>query len=108
RPYLTGATAMAVPLFQGSGTRFKILEGFAAGLPVISTGKGAAGLEAEDGVHLVLAETTEEFAAAALGLAQHPERGRELARRAKTYAAERFSWDAITPRMRDAIAALEA
>jgi glycosyltransferase involved in cell wall biosynthesis len=108
RPYLADATAMAVPLFQGSGTRFKILEGFAAGLPVISTGKGAAGLGTEDGVHLVLAETADEFATAALGLAQHPDRGRELARRAKAYTAERLSWDAIAPRMRDAIAALEA
>ena len=107
RPYLTAATVMAVPLFQGSGTRFKILEGFAAGLPVISTGKGAAGLEVEDGVHLVIAESADDFAAAALGLAQHPDRGRALARAAKAHAAERFSWDALAPRMRDAVAALE-
>jgi glycosyltransferase involved in cell wall biosynthesis len=108
RPYLAAATAMAVPLFQGSGTRFKILEGFAAGLPVISTRKGAEGLTAREGEHLILAETADDFADAALGLAREPERAGDLARRARSYAVERHSWTAIAPRVREAIAALEA
>jgi len=64
RPYLAAATAMVVPLFQGGGTRLKILEAFAARLPVISTAKGAEGLAVEDGKHLLLAETAADFVAA--------------------------------------------
>jgi len=108
RPYLADAAAMVVPLFQGSGTRFKILEGFAAGLPVISTAKGAAGLGVRDGVHLILGETPDDFVDAAIMLMRDPGRANALARRARAYAVECFSWQAIVPRVRDAIAGLEA
>src|SRR5262249_3505888 len=46
RPYLRQASVMAVPLDAGGGTRLKILEAFAAGLPVVSTAVGAEGIEA--------------------------------------------------------------
>src|SRR5207244_385877 len=39
-PHLARATAMPVPLVEGSGTRFKVLEAFAAGVPVVSSAKG--------------------------------------------------------------------
>jgi glycosyltransferase involved in cell wall biosynthesis len=61
RPYLAAASVMVVPLFQGGGTRFKILEAFAAQVPVISTAKGAEGLTVQDGIHLMFAETADEF-----------------------------------------------
>ncbi len=61
RPYLAAASAMVVPLFQGGGTRFKILEGFGSKVPVISTTKGAEGLSVQDGIHLMFAETADEF-----------------------------------------------
>jgi glycosyltransferase involved in cell wall biosynthesis len=61
RPYLSAASTMVVPLFQGSGTRFKILEAWAARVPVISTAKGAEGLDVENERHLLFAETASEF-----------------------------------------------
>lgn len=64
RPYYSRALAAVVPLRVGSGTRLKILEAMAAGVPVISTRLGAEGLEVADGQHLLLADTPEEFAAA--------------------------------------------
>ena len=64
RAYLAAAFAMVVPLLQGGGTRFKILEAFAANLPVISTAKGAEGLAVQDETHLLIAETVDEFIAA--------------------------------------------
>lgn len=61
RPYLSAASAMVVPLFQGSGTRFKILEGWATRVPVISTAKGAEGLDVENERHVLFAESASEF-----------------------------------------------
>ncbi len=63
RPHLAQAHVLAVPLEAGGGSRLKILEAFAAGLPVVSTAVGAEGIDAEDGRHLLLAERP-EFAAA--------------------------------------------
>ncbi len=53
-----------VPLLAGSGTRLKILEAWAAGLPVVSTSIGAEGLGAVDGEHLLIADDAAAFAAA--------------------------------------------
>lgn len=55
---------MVVPLTSGGGSRFKILEAFAARVPVVSTAKGSEGLDVRDGVHLILAEERDEFVAA--------------------------------------------
>ncbi len=55
---------MVVPLLAGSGIRVKIIEGMALGKVVITTSVGAQGLEVENGKHLFIANTPEEFAAA--------------------------------------------
>lgn len=63
-PELAQASVAAVPIRFGSGTRVKILEAFAFGVPVVSTALGAEGLDAKHGEHLILADTAEEFAGA--------------------------------------------
>lgn len=103
RPFLADATVMPVALFQGSGTRFKVLEAFAARLPVVSTSKGAEGLGARDGEHLLVAETAGAFVEAVLALWRDRPYADRLAARAWTLTTERFSWDAVGPRIRAAI-----
>jgi polysaccharide biosynthesis protein PslH len=106
RPYLTAATVMAVPLLQGGGTRLKILEAFAVGLPVISTAKGAEGLGASHGTHLLIAETADEFVAAVLALRRDAELAGRLTAHARKLVTDEFSWDAIGDRIERAVAAL--
>jgi glycosyltransferase involved in cell wall biosynthesis len=60
-PYLARAHIAAVPLTTGGGTRLKILEAMAAGVPVVATPLAAEGLALLDGVHIRLAETDEDF-----------------------------------------------
>lgn len=55
---------MVVPLFSGSGTRVKILEGMALGKVVITTTQGLEGIPAEHGKHILIADTKEDFAKA--------------------------------------------
>ncbi len=66
--YLARASVVVVPVRFGSGTRIKILESFAHRVPVVSTSLGAEGLDVEDGVHLLLADDPEKFAAATVRL----------------------------------------
>jgi polysaccharide biosynthesis protein PslH len=63
RPHLAHCAVMAVPLRIGGGTRLKILEGLAAGLPMVSTQVGAEGIDIIDGTHLDLADDPVTFAA---------------------------------------------
>jgi glycosyltransferase involved in cell wall biosynthesis len=56
RRFLSAADAVIVPLSIGGGTRLKILESFAARVPVISSTKGAEGINCQDGHHILIAE----------------------------------------------------
>ncbi|MDB5041812.1 MAG: glycosyltransferase [Candidatus Eremiobacteraeota bacterium] len=91
RPYLRLADACAVPLTEGGGTRLKILEAFAAQIPVISTTKGAEGLGVEDGVQLIIADDDDRFAAAAAAIFRNPIPALERASRAYAFVCERYS-----------------
>jgi glycosyltransferase involved in cell wall biosynthesis len=71
-PLYADAAVAVVPIRAGGGSRIKILEAFAHGVPVVSTSAGAAGLEAIDGRHLLIADGPEDFAAAALRLRRDP------------------------------------
>jgi polysaccharide biosynthesis protein PslH len=61
RPYYAQSVAAIVPLGTGGGTRLKILEAMAAGVPVISTAIGAEGLDLTPGEDILLAETELEW-----------------------------------------------
>lgn len=95
RPYLAAATAMVVPLFQGGGTRFKILEAFAARVPVVSTAKGAEGLAVEDGKHLLLAETVDAFIGALQRLWSDQQLAAQLAANGLELVREFYSFPAV-------------
>jgi glycosyltransferase involved in cell wall biosynthesis len=93
-PYLQHASIMLVPLWEGGGTRFKIIEAFAANLPVVSTAKGAEGLGAEPGKHFLLAEEPDEFLLAIGEMLSDQDRRRRLVQSAGELV-ERFSWNAV-------------
>jgi hypothetical protein len=61
-PYLHRARAAIVPVLEGGGTRLKIVEAWAAGVPVVSTPLGAQGLGCVDGVDVLLAADASAFA----------------------------------------------
>ena len=61
RPYRNRARVMVSPVRLGSGLRTKVLEAMAAGLPVVSTSLGMAGIEAQTGVNCLVADTPELF-----------------------------------------------
>jgi glycosyltransferase involved in cell wall biosynthesis len=84
-----------VPLRRGGGTRLKILEAMALGTPVVSTRKGAEGLEVVDGEHLLIADEPEAFARAVLELLDRPDRARTIAANARALVADRYTWPRI-------------
>jgi glycosyltransferase involved in cell wall biosynthesis len=85
----------------GSGTRLKILEAMAAGVPVVSTSLGAEGLEAADGVHLLTGDSRREFTSALIRLIQDRALAAALANAGLTLVAERYDWSIIGQRLYD-------
>lgn len=67
-PYYEQAHVFVVPMFEGSGTRLKIIEAAAFGRPVVSTRVGAEGLPLLPGEHFLQADDAEAFASAVVQL----------------------------------------
>lgn len=93
-PYLSAAHVSPVPLEAGGGTRLKILEAFAAGLPVVSTPVGCEGLCVTSDEHLLVRERG-VFAEALVELLANPAQGEALASRSRDLVHRLYDWDAI-------------
>lgn len=92
RPYYREALASVVPLNVGGGSRLKIYETMAAGVPVVSTRLGAEGVDARDGESIILAETADEFCRALRDLDDAGRRWREMAAAGQRLVSERYDW----------------
>jgi polysaccharide biosynthesis protein PslH len=101
-PYFRGAHVLAVPLEAGGGTRLKILEAFAAGLPVVSTPVGCEGIDGVHERHLLVADRP-QFADAIVRSLLDPAAAGERASRAQQLAEECYDWSAVGRRAVDAV-----
>ena len=95
REELMRARVFVCPIRYGSGTRLKLFEAFAAGLPVVSTRLGAEGIDCVDGEHLLIADTPEEQAAAITRLLSDDGLARSLGAAGRKLASERYDWPLI-------------
>jgi glycosyltransferase involved in cell wall biosynthesis len=89
-PYLARAEVAIAPIFGGSGTRLKILEALGAGLPVVTTRLGLEGIEASDGVDLLIADTAEDFADHCIRLLEDPTLRQQLVESGRTLIRNKY------------------
>jgi len=89
------ADAAIVPLRAGGGTRLKVLEAAASGVPVLSTSVGAEGLELEAEREILLRDDPPAFAAAAARLLDDAPLRSSLARAARDKVERRYDWGRI-------------
>jgi len=105
QPHLNESALLAVPLEAGGGTRLKILEAFAAGLPVVSTAVGCEGLRVTHGEHLLTAERP-AFADAVIQALSDATSGARLAANARVRVRELYDWTIVGAAACDAVARL--
>ncbi|MBX6772209.1 MAG: glycosyltransferase [Chloroflexi bacterium] len=103
RPLVARSWISVVPIRLGGGTRLKILESLGLGTPVISTSKGAEGLEVTDGQEILLADTTELFAQRIVELLHSPDRRQALSAAGRRLIAEKYDWQVIGQRLNDLV-----
>ncbi len=89
-PFYAAADMAVAPLRAGGGTRIKLLEAFAFGVPVVATTLAADGLELCHGGHLLLADTPDGFARACWEVALFPDQAARRADRAAALVAGRY------------------
>jgi glycosyltransferase involved in cell wall biosynthesis len=101
RPYMQTASVYVVPIRIGGGTRLKIYEAMAMGLPIVSTTIGAEGLPVRDGLDLVLGDTPKDFAARVVELLSDEVRARAISVRAAELVRQHFGWGRAAARFAD-------
>ncbi len=92
RPFLSESAVMTVPLRIGGGSRLKILEAMAAGLPVVSSRVGAEGLEITADRDYIQADESAAMARALVDCLRNPEPIEAMALRARPFVLERYDW----------------
>ena len=99
RPYLARSAVMAVPLRIGGGSRLKILEAIASGVPVVSTRIGCEGLLFESGRDLRCGETGDEIAKALVETIRNPARASEMVRHGQALIEAHYDWSRLADRL---------
>jgi glycosyltransferase involved in cell wall biosynthesis len=97
--YFARARVLAVPLRFGAGTRLKILEALAAGLPVVTTTLGCEGLGIRNGVEALVEDDPARFAAAIDKLVSDTALCEALASAGRELVDERYDWGRIGKRL---------
>jgi glycosyltransferase involved in cell wall biosynthesis len=95
RPYYREALAAIVPLRVGGGSRLKILEAMAAGVPVVSTALGAEGLEVEHGENILVADINMQFLDTITRVVENQELRRQLGEAGRALVASRYDWEML-------------
>ncbi|MEW6285734.1 MAG: glycosyltransferase family 4 protein [Chloroflexota bacterium] len=94
---VASCTVSIAPLLSGGGTRLKILEAMALGTAVVATSKGAEGLDAQAGEHLLVADTASDFAECVIKMLQDERTRLQMAESARRLVQEKYNWGSALP-----------
>jgi glycosyltransferase involved in cell wall biosynthesis len=95
RPYYAEAKVAVAPFRYGGGTKLKVLEAMALGVPVVATPVGCQGIEAVPGKHLFKEESEEAFTERVVNLLQDDSLLLQMAIEARQLVEDRYSWHSI-------------
>jgi hypothetical protein len=105
---LDGRCVVVAPIRAGSGTIIEVVEAWARGVPVVSTTRGVEGLDAHDGVDVLLADDPAEFAAQCSMAARYPELRDKLTSNGRFHYEAEFTWPLIGAELAEWLSAVPA
>lgn len=94
REYMHRAEIAIAPMRIVAGLLNKVLEALSMELPMVVTPQSNEGIKAEDGKHLIIADTNQKFADEIVGLLENPARRDQLGKAARIFIKQKWSWDA--------------
>ena len=107
RPYLAAADIGICPIAHGGGTKLKLLECMAAGLPTVAFAEGIRGTTVRDGEHVIVVREDEARIMSALAsLLDDPPAAERLGTAARELAERSYDWGGIAAGLEDALVGL--
>ena len=104
RPWIARAAVFASPIWDGGGTRLKLLDAMAMGKAVVTTGFACDGLRVKDGRDLLVANSPEGFATTVLRLFYDEGIRCRMGRSARELVVQEYSWQRIGRELANAYA----
>lgn len=86
---------LLAPLYGPGGTRYKILEAMASGVPVVTTPQGIEGLGVTDGREALICESAEALARATLRILTNQKLFNQIAGNANELVRKTYNWTSI-------------
>jgi hypothetical protein len=105
---LDGRCVVVAPIRAGSGMIIEVVEAWARGVPVVSTSRGVEGLDAHDGVDVLVADDPAEFAAQCSMAARYPELRDALTANGRVRYEAEFTWALIGAQLADWLDEMQA
>ena len=100
RPHVRSAACFIAPLRVGGGTRLKILDAWALGMPVVATSIACEGLEAVHEGNILIADDVEAFVREVVRVLAEPILAARLGTAGRAVAERRYSWTVLGTAMR--------
>lgn len=93
------SSVLVAPIYGGGGTRYKNLESFASGLPVVTTSIGIKGTDANDGKDVIIKDSPGDIADAVVDLLQDKALYKNIAENARVMVSKKYDWDPIAEKL---------
>jgi glycosyltransferase involved in cell wall biosynthesis len=90
---------LLAPIFSGKGTRYKVLEAFATGTPVVATRLAVEGLNIRKGVHALIGNTERELADHTVTVLNDRVLQKQLAKSGMQLAFNEYNWERIATKL---------
>ena len=102
RPFLASAQLYVCPIWDGGGTRLKILDAMAMGVAVVSTSVGCEGIDVSPEENILIADRPEEFVDQIKRVLRDEELRVRLGRAARDLVVRKYAWERIGSKMCEA------
>jgi sugar transferase (PEP-CTERM/EpsH1 system associated) len=99
RDAYNSASVFLAPMSIGSGLQNKLLEAMSMGLPCVTSSLVAGAMKAKSGIHLLIEDDNEKFAAQVIRLLDDAQLAEELALGGKGFVTAHFHWESTTSRL---------
>lgn len=99
RDVFKASSVLVAPIMSPGGTRLKVLEAMAAGLPVVSTPVGVAGLDIISGKHALVSSSVKEIAKMAIDILKDKKLSSDISNAGKEFVKDNFDWKSIVNRL---------
>lgn len=106
RPYIAHSKVYVVPIRMGAGTKLKVLEAMAMGIPVVSTSLGIEGIAVTPGQDVLVADDPADFAAKVIMLMNDERLRAQMAARGRALMEQKYDWQHIVPKLEKAYESL--